>query len=148
MRRVLISVLALSVCRAFVACGESASVVQDDAGAQGDSTTVGAGDSANASESAPPDAVSPRDGGTEEGSTSPDDASDGAACACDAGGQYCMHGDVTTSGARDVYRCEPRVGDCFDCSCYLQIGLCLEGALPRACTVTNGLINVECAEIP
>jgi hypothetical protein len=59
-----------------------------------------------------------------------------------------MHGDVTTNGGHDVYRCEPSIGDCFDCSCYLQIGLCLEGGLPRACTVTNGLIIVECAEIP
>jgi hypothetical protein len=148
--RILQSLLALSICRAFAACGEAASVVQDDAGAQGDSTTDAAGDSAVASETAGPDIVSPRDAGSDEGASSlPDAPSDGAAaCACDAGGQYCMHGDLTTNGARDVYRCEPRVGDCFDCSCYLQIGLCLESGLPRACTVKSGLIMVECAEIP
>jgi len=71
-----------------------------------------------------------------------------AQCQCDPSTQYCLHGDLTTTGATNVVQCEPRIGDCFDCGCYTQIGLCLELALPEGCVTINGLIIVECAQIP
>jgi hypothetical protein len=117
-----------------------------------------AGDDASSHDSAVEAASSPVDGGTLPSEAGNDidagqdavatDVGDGG-CACDPSAQYCLLGDYTLTGGRNVARCEARIGDCFDCSCYSQIGLCVEGALPESCTTgAGGLIVVRCAEIP
>jgi hypothetical protein len=122
----------------FVACGGSSGSGVPGASSGGASS----GGSGNGSSGGQGDDGGGSDGGADAL------AEAGSGCACDAASQYCLHDDVTTSGEHNVDRCQPKVGDCTDCSCYSQIGLCLEVGLPKGCTMTGPLIVVDCAEIP
>jgi hypothetical protein len=128
----------------FAACGGSSGSSVPGTSSGGASS----GGSGNGSSGGQADGGSGSDGGggSDGGDDAPSEA--GAGCACDATTQYCLHGDVTTSGEHNVDRCQPRVGDCVDCSCYSQIGLCLEVGLPKGCSMKGPLVVVDCAEIP
>ena len=155
MRRILVSIVCIGA-----ACGGSStpSIDNHDGGAGSDSgasreggTTSSGGPSGD---DGGDDSARRLDGGQNAGDARNDDASPntpdagGGTCACDASTEYCLHGDLTVGGSRDVYRCEPQIGDCPSCSCYMQVGVCLEEAVPKACAVVSDVIVVKGAEIP
>lgn len=133
----------LVVAFALSACGGAA------IGSEGDAATNGDGSPGDRDGNASDQDGSRRDAES-NGDVVQDDSGGGdAGCqTCDPGTQYCIHGDVTSGGASNVEECESKIGDCLDCSCYSQLGLCLEEGLPKSCTTVSGLIVVECAEIP
>ncbi len=140
------SMLSTVLAGILAACGSPASSTggssSNDGGGGG-----GSGEGSSSGDGGGADSAARVDGSAEDAAAdAPKDAS--SACACDPATQYCLRADVTTSGQHDVARCEARIGDCADCSCYSQLGLCLEEGLPRACTVISGLIVVACSEIP